>query len=78
MNCIAYFEIQSSEPAKLVEFYKNAFEWKFEKDDNLPIEYYRIDTNNGIRGGILQRPAKVPPPMHGTNAFTCSIQVRNN
>jgi len=25
----------------------------------------------------LQRPAKIPPPEHGTNAYVCSVQVEN-
>jgi uncharacterized protein len=24
---------------------------------------------------LLKRPAKTPPPQHGTNAFVCSIEV---
>ncbi|HEY6161748.1 MAG TPA: VOC family protein, partial [Bacteroidia bacterium] len=40
MNTIAYFEIQSSDPKREVEFYKNVFGWKFSLQDGLPIEYY--------------------------------------
>jgi uncharacterized protein len=76
MNTIAYFEIQASEPAKLVDFYTNVFGWKFTRDEKLPIEYYRIETGNML-GGLLQRPAKIPPPQSGTNAFTCSVQVED-
>lgn len=35
------------------------------------------DKEPGINGGLLQRPAKIPPPMHGTNAYVCTIQVEN-
>ena len=42
----------------------------------MPIPYWRIQTD-GINGGILERPAEVPGPKHGTNAFTCSVQVEN-
>jgi len=76
MNTIGYFEIQSSNPEREVEFYKKVFSWKFMKDENIPIEYYRIETNN-INGGLLKRPAQVPPMQSGTNAFCCSIQVEN-
>jgi len=76
MNSIGYFEIQSSKPSREIEFYKNVFEWTFIREEQIPIEYYRIETN-GINGGLLQRPAKTPPTECGTNAFTCSIQVSN-
>lgn len=42
--------------------------------EHIPIPYWRIDTE-GIRGGLLQRPAKTPPPECGTNACVCSIEV---
>ena len=76
MNTIGYFEIQSSDPARETRFYQNVFGWKFFKEDSLPIEYYRIETNS-INGGLLKRPADIPPPQRGTNAFVCSIEVEN-
>ncbi|MES2238662.1 MAG: VOC family protein [Bacteroidota bacterium] len=76
MNTIGYFEIQSSKPSREIEFYKNVFEWNFVREEQLPIEYYRIETNS-INGGLLLRPANIPPIECGTNAFTCSIQVSN-
>ena len=76
MNTLGYFEIQSSKPARDVLFYKTVFGWKFIKEEFLPVEYYRIETNS-INGGLLKRPSKIPPPESGTNAFVCSIQVDN-
>jgi predicted enzyme related to lactoylglutathione lyase len=76
MNTLGYFEIQSSNPEREAEFYKKVFSWNFIKDKNLPIEYYRIETNS-INGGLLKRPAQIPPMQSGTNAFCCSIQVEN-
>ena len=76
MNSIGYFEIQSSDPGRDIKFYEAVFGWKFIKEEFVPIEYYRIETNS-IYGGLLKRPAKVPPPQTGTNAFVCSIQVEN-
>ncbi len=76
MNTIAYFEIQSSDPTRDKAFYETLFGWKFIKEESLPIEYYRIETEN-ISGGLLKRPAKTPPSEYGTNAFTCSIQVNS-
>jgi predicted enzyme related to lactoylglutathione lyase len=74
MNTVGYFEIQSSDPERELKFYKTVFGWKFIKQEFLPIEYYRIETT-GINGGLLKRPAKIPPHESGTNAFVCSIQV---
>jgi len=76
MNTIGYFEIQSSDPKRDMEFYQSIFAWKFIKEENMPIEYYRIETNS-MNGGLLRRPATVPPVEGGTNAFVCSIQVNN-
>lgn len=77
MNTIAYFEIQSAEPKKLVEFYNKVFGWNFVKEDMIPIEYYQMTDTTGIFGAILQRPTKTPPIGGGTNAFTCSVEVAN-
>jgi len=76
MNSIGYFEIQSFNPEREIQFYKTVFGWKFIREEFVPIEYYRIETN-GINGGLLKRPAKVPPMECGTNAFVNSIQVEN-
>jgi len=76
MNNVGYFEIQSTDPEREIKFYQKAFDWKFFKEEKFPIEYYRIETG-GIHGGLLKRPAKIPPSESGTNAYTCSIQVEN-
>lgn len=76
MNTIGYFEIQSSDPAREINFYQAIFGWRFARQPSLPIEYYRIETNS-ISGGLLKRPAKVPPTESGTNAFVCSVEVEN-
>jgi hypothetical protein len=74
MNTIGYFEIQSSDPKRELKFYQTVFGWNFIKEEYVPIEYYRIETNS-INGGLLKRPANIPPPQSGTNAFMCSVQV---
>jgi uncharacterized protein len=75
MNSIGYFEIQSTDPKREAKFYEAVFGWKFIKEEQFPIEYYRIETET-IRGGLLIRPAKVPTEA-GTNAYVCSIEVEN-
>ena len=74
MNTVSYFEIQSTKPEREINFYKSVFGWAFIKEPAVPIEHYRIETNS-IYGGLLKRPAPVPPPGTGTNAFVCSVQV---
>jgi predicted enzyme related to lactoylglutathione lyase len=76
MNKSVYFEIQADEPSKAVDFYHSVFGWKFVHDENIPIEYWRLQVE-GYRGAILKRPAKTPPIGTGTNAFVCSFEVEN-
>ena len=76
MNTIGYFEIQSSNPSREEKFYETVFGWKFIREEHIPIEYYRIETNS-IHGGLLKRPVDVPPTHCGTNAYVCSVQVEN-
>ena len=75
MNAPSYFEIQADDTSRAVTFYRE-FWVDFYKAEGLPIEYWRIETE-GPRGGLLKRPAKTPPPQHGTNAFVCSMEVVN-
>jgi hypothetical protein len=76
LNTVGYFEIQSSDPERDIKFYNTLFGWKFNKDPNMSLEYYRIETNS-INGGLLKRSTKIPPAGYGTNAFVCSIQIEN-
>lgn len=76
MNSLVYFEIQSSKPSRDIQFYQNVFGWTFIQIEGLPIQYFQIQTNN-ISGGLLERPATIPPTHCGTNAFTCSFEVEN-
>ncbi len=76
MNGHFYFEIQADDTNRASHFYKKVFGWQFDRADGLPVEYWRIVTG-GTRGGLLKRPAQAPPPECGTNAFVCSIEVKN-
>ena len=70
-----YFEIQADEIDRAKHFYVDVFGWKFTKADGTPVEYWRIETGDGDRGGLLKRPAPVPPAHHGANAYVCSFKV---
>lgn len=76
MNGIAYFEIQADDPEDAIRFYHAIFGWKFRKQEGLPVPYWRIETE-GMRGGLLQRPAPSPPAGHGGNAYVCSVEVHS-
>lgn len=76
MNEVAYFEIQADDTARAIKFYSELFGWNFFKQQDVPVEFWQIQTN-GINGGLLKRPAKTPSTEQGTNAFVCSVQVED-
>jgi predicted enzyme related to lactoylglutathione lyase len=76
MNGPSYFEIQADDIKRAVNFYQGIFGWKFTQAEGLPREYWRIETN-GPRGGLLKRPAPAPPQQSGTNAYACSMEVKD-
>ena len=76
MNTPSYFEIQADDTKRAMKLYGEVFGWKFTEAPGLPVEYWRIETE-GAKGGLLKRPMKTPPPMHGTNAYVCSMEVEN-
>lgn len=76
MNHPSYFEIQADDLKRAAHFYTEAFGWEFIRVEGAPVEYWRIETE-GPRGGLLRRPAAMPPPQSGTNAFVCSMEVKD-
>ena len=76
MNSPGFFEIQADEPEAATHFYGAVFGWQFTKVPGLPIEYWLIQTEN-MRGGLLKRPAPTPPQRSGTNAYVCSMEVKD-
>ena len=82
MNRVVHFEIQADDPERAIKFYKDVFGWEFPKWLEEP-PYWGVMTapmdskEPGINGGLLARPAKIPPPMYGTNSYVCTVQVEN-
>src|ERR1700736_4758596 len=76
MNNVSYFEIQTHDPQKAQAFYSEVFGWTFEKDNTIPVDYWRIQ-GAGLFGGLLKRPAPIPPQPAGTNAYVCSVEVED-
>jgi len=76
MNSPAFFEIQTDDPQQAMRFYGSVFGWQFTNVPGLPVEYWLIQTEN-MRGGLLKRPAPTPPLQSGTNAYVCSMEVKD-
>jgi predicted enzyme related to lactoylglutathione lyase len=74
MNGPSYFEIQADDVSRARQFYGEIFGWKFSRAEDLPVEYWRIETD-GPRGGLLLRPVPAPRAEQGSNAFVCSMSV---
>lgn len=75
MNSPAYFELQADNPERLIAFYETVFDWQFEKQEGLPVDYWRI-TTTGIAGGLNRRPVPIPG-RGGTNAAVISMEVED-
>ncbi len=58
MSRVVHFEISAEKPEELISFYKNTFNWRFEKWEG-PMVYWIIMTGDektpGIDGGLKKR-----------------------
>lgn len=83
MNRVVHFEIQATKPERAIKFYTEVFGWHIYKWESMETDYWAVETapkdskDPGINGGLLVRPADVPPLECGTNAFVCTIDVEN-
>ncbi|HEU4852987.1 MAG TPA: VOC family protein [Telluria sp.] len=72
-----HFEIQASDPQRLIDFYSTLFDWQFNKWDGG--DYWLINTGPddepGIHGGLLPRRGDVPQEMAAVNAFVVTVDV---
>ena len=72
MPRVSHFDIPSDNPERTQKFYKEVFDWKFEKWDG-PMEYWIINTGSekesGINGGLSKR---IPGQIGITNTITVS------
>lgn len=71
MSRVIHFEISAEKPKEITRFYKNVFDWRFEKWDG-PMEYWLITTGEesepGINGGMGRR-SEEPPGTVNTIDF---------
>ncbi|NHN54404.1 VOC family protein [Calidifontibacter sp. DB0510] len=81
MSGPVHFEIQADDLERAKSFYEKAFGWKYEDYSQFTgSPYWGITAaaeggNDGINGGLLQRPAAAPSPQQGTNAYVCTMAV---
>ena len=58
MARVTHFEIYTDDPEAVRPFYEEVFDWKFQKFEGGPIEYWIITTGSdkepGINGGITR------------------------
>ncbi len=69
MPRISWFDIPADDPERAQKFYKEVFDWKFEKWDG-PMDYWMATTGTeepGIDGGLSKR---MPGQMGMTNTIT--------
>ena len=82
MNRVIHFEIQAQDPERAAQFYREVFGWKIEKMEGVEWDYWSVITDEkegeaGINGGLLRRPAETPAKESGTNAYVCTIGVKD-
>jgi uncharacterized protein len=63
MSSIVHFEVPSEDVEKAQEFYREVFDWKFEKDEYT--DYWMIYTkdeqdNDGLAGGLYKKGVDQP------------------
>lgn len=71
MPRISWFDIPVDDPERAQKFYKEVFDWKFEKWDG-PMDYWMAKTGTeepGIDGGLSKR---MPGQMGMTNTVSVS------
>ena len=69
MPRISWFDIPADDPERAQKFYKEVFDWSFDKWDG-PMDYWMAKTGTeepGIDGGISKR---MPGQMGMTNSIT--------
>ena len=78
MPRVVHFEIHASEPERAVNFYKNVFDWQFQKWEG-PMDYWVINTGPdgqpGINGGLTRRQGEIDG--QAVIAYVCTVDVDN-
>ncbi len=82
-NRVVHFEIYAQDVERAMKFYKDVFDWEFQKWDFNGTSYWGIMTapkdspEPGINGGLLKRPGPAPQEGIAVIGYACTIQVEN-
>lgn len=78
MARVVHFEIHAENPQRAVDFYKNVFEWEFQKWEG-PQDYWLIttgaDDDPGINGGLMKRQGPPPKENQPVTSYACIVDV---
>lgn len=82
MARVLHFEIQADDLERAKAFYAAALDWTFSDWSHMTgSPYFGISTGpadeQGIDGGLLQRPVAAPGLEQGTNAYVCTVGVED-
>lgn len=82
MSRVVHFEIQADDLERAKRFYETVFGWEFEDYGHFTgSPYWGVltgpESEAGIDGGLMPRPAPAQSPGHGVAAFICTIGVES-
>ena len=85
-NLVVHFEIQASDPQRLMDYYSELLGWTFTRFGDM--SYWSIDTGEGaagidapgrgINGGLTQRAGPVPEPGAPVNGCNVVVAVEGS
>lgn len=77
MPRVVHFEIHGTDPARLVSYYKQVFDWQFNAVPGM--DYWLIATGDeespGINGGLMKRHGPRAIDGQPVHSFVCTIDV---
>jgi predicted enzyme related to lactoylglutathione lyase len=78
MARVVHFEIHAENPERAIAFYRQMFEWEFQKWAG-PMDYWLIKTGDasepGINGGMIRRMGAAPIDGQAVNSYVCTVSV---
>lgn len=79
MPRVSHFEIHADHPDRAIKFYRDTFEWRFERWSGG--DYWLIMSGGldeaGIDGGLMKRRGPAPTEGQAVNGYVCTIMVPN-
>lgn len=76
-----HFEIHADDPERAIEFYSNAFGWKFARWGGEGPAYWLITTGDeearGINGGLMKRKGLPPSETQPVSSYVITVDVED-